>query len=56
MDQVDDLVRRDRRAGRSYAGGRTIYAVQKARGLRRAVAVDERILFSRANAACELGS
>ena len=53
MDQVDDLVRRDRRAGRSYASGRAIYAVQKSRGLCRTVAVDERVLLGRADAAGE---
>ena len=56
MNQVDDLVRRDRRAGRGHAGGRAVYTVKQTGGLRRTVAVDERVLLGRANAAGELGS
>ena len=56
VNQVDDLICRDRRAGRGHADFCAVCAVQKARGLRRAVAIDKRVLLSRADAAGELGS
>lgn len=40
MNQVDDLVRRDRRTDCSYAGGRAVYTVKQTGGLRRIVAVN----------------
>ena len=56
MNQVDDLIRRNCRAGRGHAGGRAVCAVKQTCGLRRTVAIDERVLLGRADAAGELGS